>query len=133
MAVDSIVKGLEPALAQITSILEQLSIADLPSAPMVSPDFNIFLPTATSAIYFIRSKSRGLMYIGRATNVRNRWRKATSWVRSDTICWEMCHHRFRDALKLKDCVLHWLPVPKPYLGVLEGLLIHYHKPPWNRA
>ena len=112
-------------LAQISEAIGSLAVEDLPFAQMVSPDFNVFLPFATSAIYFIRSDSKGLLYIGGATDVRQRWRYSPMAFQPSV------HHRVEDAVALGDCKLHWMAVPKQYLGLFECLFINHYKPPWN--
>jgi excinuclease UvrABC nuclease subunit len=111
--------------------LNKLTISDLPSALIEGPEVDLLLPPNTSAIYFLRSMSQGLLYIGRATSLRGRWRLRRRIIDASQIEWEMCHAKLREAIALKDVTIHWWPIPAHHLAIAESALIQIHKPPWN--
>ncbi len=68
------IPGLLDALEGVRACLDSLVIEDLPSVPIDGEDWNKRLESV-SGIYFIRSQSKGLLYIGKAGNLRRRWRR----------------------------------------------------------
>ena len=111
--------------------LNKLRISDLPSALIEGLDVGLLLPPNTSAIYFLRSMSQGLLYIGRATNLRGRWRLQRRISDASQIEWELCHAKLREAIALEDVTIYWWPIPPHHLAVAESVLLQIHKPPWN--
>lgn len=125
---------LEEGLAEIHAAplrgLRRLYIRDLPSVPIArleTPD----LPVRTSAIYFLWSRSEGLVYLGRATDLRIRW-AAHSWVHTNgERALAKIHATHERALELGDVRIHWWAIPREHLGLVEGSLLRIHRPPWN--
>ena len=114
--------------------LRRLVIPGLPSISLDTYESAATHGPACSAVYFLWSKREGLLYIGKATNVRNRWRLRTRYDRSagrEAIWWEMCHSRLRDAVELGDVRLHWWDMPRQYITAVESLLLQIHRPTWN--
>lgn len=107
--------------------LEKLDIEGMPAAD-VDEKIVERLPIAP-AVYFLRSRSQGLLYIGKATNLRGRWRLA--YHTSGQVLWELCHARHRDAVELGDVSLHWWLLPRQYITIAESALLQMHRPPWN--
>jgi hypothetical protein len=119
--------------AQIRRDLKTLQIKDLPWVP-VNGWGDLGLPDRTTAVYFLVSRSRGMLYIGRATNLRNRWGQNPyhpdehgKWGGSDY----PAHDQKRPSIELGDVVLHWWVVPRELLAFLESMLLQIHRPPWN--
>ena len=111
--------------------LERLNPRELPGIALDAIGFENGLPVATSAVYFLMRQGR-ILYIGRAANLRGRWR--VNYFIMDPpadIHWAACHHRLKQSLELGGVMLHWWALPKKYLGVAESVLIQIHKPPWN--
>jgi hypothetical protein len=72
---------------------------------------------------------RTIMYIGRASNVAERWRPTYNLYRQII----GHHHRYRETLDhLGSPRIHWLEMPKRYLAISEVVLIRLHQPAWNR-
>ncbi len=83
------------------------------------------------AVYFLKSLSLGLLYIGRATNLRSRWRTESYIDDATIINWDRCHAKHKEALDLGDVTLHWWAIDRELLGVVESILLQIHSPPWN--
>jgi hypothetical protein len=107
--------------------LEGLRIERLP-ATEVDGEFTWRLPFAP-AVYFLSSRSRGLLYIGKATNLRTRW--ALTYHVNGQILWDLCHGKLRDALELGDVSISWWELPRQYITIAESVLLQIHQPPWN--
>jgi hypothetical protein len=122
---------------------EAIRPSELPGVPIASHDVADLLPCATTAVYFLHSATRGLLYIGRATNLRSRWRLRTKAAKLGgphltsklgapyAIDWELCHAKLSECIEIGDVTIHWLTVPRELLASAESLLIQIHSPPWN--
>jgi hypothetical protein len=102
----------------------------LPGVAVEAIGFEDRLPVTTTAVYFLMRKGR-ILYIGRATNLRNRWRVENELIDTSKVCWERCHHKLADALELGDVSLHWWVLPRKYLAIAESVFLQIHRPPWN--
>jgi|SRR5271157_2409153 len=96
-----------------------MDIQELPGVLINHPRFACALPTRTTAVYFLRSNKHGLLYVGKASDLRNRW--LGGW-----------HQYLSDALTLGDVTLHWLVVSRDALSATEKALILEHRAPWNQ-
>ncbi len=82
------------------------------------------LPLNTSCIYFLTHPKQGILYIGKASDLRGRFRgKNFSGVHT--------HHRLEAAIKLKNVRLSWVDCLEPAKTIIEMLLIRNLKPAWN--
>ena len=108
-----------------------MPIEELPGIPIDRPDITDGLPMAASAIYFLCSHSRGLLYLGCAANLRSRWRIRRYINDERDIYSEMCHHRLKQSIELGDVMIRWWELPREYLEVAESVLLQIHGPPWN--
>jgi excinuclease UvrABC nuclease subunit len=117
---------------ELKDVLGRLDVRDLPSVPVDDVHFAGNLPLVP-AVYFLETPSLGLLYIGRATNLRSRWAARFRWDGSGRIDWEHSHAKLADALAVGDARLAWLAVPREYLAFTESLLLQIHTPPWNQA
>ncbi len=122
--IDCILEHLE----QVRSELKGLQIGELPSVPIRGWE-DLGLPDATTAVYFLVSRSQGLVYIGRATNLRSRWAPLPFDLMNDF----PAHHKRRPAIMLGDVTLHWWTVPRESLALIESMLLQIHRPLWNTA
>jgi excinuclease UvrABC nuclease subunit len=115
-------------LSGLKAELEVLDIEHLPGVRMDCEKFAERLPLATSGVYFLRSEACGLLYIGKATNIRQRWmpHPLAPFVPQN-------HRRFEDALDQGDVMLHYLELPQYQLATIESMLLQMHRPPWNIA
>ncbi len=124
-------------LVPVRDFLRRVRPEELPGVGMIALDVSDALPAATSAVYFLWSASKGLLYIGKAGNLRNRWRLVYSFIKTgdpmEDIRWDPqgTHSKLRDALELGDVTLHWLAIPRDYITLAESLLVQAHTPPWN--
>jgi hypothetical protein len=112
----------------IKRILRHVDPSQLTGVPIQGVEFIESLPKIP-AIYFLVSQKKGLVYIGKAHNLRAHW-----WPKEplDHNYWpDLCHHRLKQAINQGDVTLHWMEVPPDQLGVLECLLIQIHQPAWN--
>ncbi|MEM9150547.1 MAG: hypothetical protein AAGB19_08845 [Cyanobacteria bacterium P01_F01_bin.3] len=73
------------------------------------------LPTS-SGIYAVLDKNK-VMYIGRSGNLRKRWSSG--------------HHRYHQAVKLKDPRLAWILLSKREINKVETAFIKQYQPTWN--
>lgn len=113
------------AFDQITQSVESLNQdALLSSLPFVIIDHEEFwqvIPVKTTGIYFLTHPVEGLLYIGKAKNIRNRW--------SDTFMG--IHDCLEGAVRLGNVRLSWLPLPDGLNLLVEQKLIRLWKPKWN--
>jgi len=113
---------------QARRIVAAIDLDGLPSMRIDRPEFAESLPRVT-AVYFIFGKGKKPLYIGRATNLMQRW-SLTTFAGSRTP--DADHHRLEAALELGNATLRWLEVPSDELGITEMLLIQAYKPKWNK-
>ncbi len=76
------------------------------------------LPMRTTAVYFLVSAEFGLLYVGRAMDLRARWVNGV-------------HHHLVDCLLLGDVTLRWLVVSRESLADTERLFIGLLDPAFN--
>jgi len=107
------------------------SIDALPGIDVDSLDFGDKLPVSTPAVYYLVHECKGVLYIGKATNIRSRWAFRRNTVGGDVPM--QIHHRLEEAIRLGNVRLYWWAVPRECLVILENLLIQRHRPPWNIA
>jgi hypothetical protein len=142
-------KELESLFAALIERLKKLKIADLPAVSIDGLYINGTLPVRTSAVYFLRSESpsapfkggenrarpgtkrNGILYIGKATDLRQRWNTQIITQPSGMKYEVQVHQKLKEAIALGDVRLHWWAVDKPCLAIAESLLIQLHRPPWN--
>jgi hypothetical protein len=142
----AVAKAFKAASALLTTALEAVDVGDLPSVVVDTMEMWPKLP-AISAVYFLRSASGRdvellaeqrragalvspwdddsptVVYIGRATNLRNRFYNGGEF--------GVDHHRLKRALAFKDVSIHWLAVDKDHLAMAESVLLKIHLPDWN--
>jgi hypothetical protein len=114
-------------LDEVRALIEKwqdTTLEDLPRVAVDSPDFYDALPCAVSAIYFLGNDRQGLLYIGKATNLKTRWRR-------DHDAPSLNHAKLEQCLDLGDVELAWWAVPTHCLVILENLLVRLHRPKWN--
>lgn len=116
-------------IQQLTCELKDIPITDLPGVAVTDWRPLTDLPVRTSAIYFLVSRSQGLLYIGRATNLRSRWDNLPVDLMNDF----PAHAKRRPAIELGDVTLHWWGMPRECLAIVESILLQVNKPPWNTA
>jgi hypothetical protein len=108
--------------------LRRTRMKDLPGMPIDQPEFGRNLP-AIPAVYFVcRGTCRRPLYVGRTTNLRQRWSPA--YVGTARTPWHD-HHQLKRAVRWKNTTLRWLRVPPEHLAIVELLMIQIHKPRWN--
>ena len=117
-------------LRNVRILLAKIDVRDLPHVPVDDLDFTRMLPE-TDAVYFLISAVDGLLYIGRATNLRRRWYVNRQVSDTSKPEWPLCHHALKPALDLGDVQIHWLLVGRDQLAIIESLLIQLYQPPWN--
>jgi hypothetical protein len=87
-----------------------------------------------SAIYFLKHPKLGVVYVGRATNLRKRWfpRGQLKILKEGTEYVYLPGHDFyKKALCCKHMELCWLKTDKRLLAFYESFLIQVFKPKWN--
>ncbi len=117
---------LKSATSRINAMRKRLARLDLSSLPrfkITDEDVSERLPRAMAAIYFLLHPTEGVLYIGKAHNLKGRW--------SPNFFRRTPHECFEGALELGDVELAWWAVPKEYLTALEALLIQIWSPKWN--
>ncbi len=114
---EQMMRDLTNALGPVFRCLKSITIKELPHEHLDGPAFNLRLPSVC-AVYFLMRESGKLLYVGRALDLKLRWRST--------------HHRQEAALKLRDVSLYWLVCPFERLDVIEHLFIATRRPAWNR-
>jgi hypothetical protein len=122
---ESILETVHKLLAQT----KDFDISVLPRLSVDSRDFGDQLPISTTAVYYLVHQPKGILYIGKATNLSSRWRTVENCVGGDIPI--QIHHKLEKALELGNVWLYWWTVPKECLTIIENLLIQRHRPPWN--
>jgi excinuclease UvrABC nuclease subunit len=110
--------------------LRTLNIRELAGVRVDGEEFVQRLPDLP-AVYFLLSDKNGLLYVGKANNVRKRWAPAY-WIHptGKTECIRR-HDKLEESIALGDVTLHWWSVSRPMLAMAESLLIQIYAPPWN--
>jgi len=103
--VDRVLKGIT---------LDSVKVLDL---PMLSLSEKGSLPEVP-AVYFALSCANEVLYIGRAINLRSRWRQ---------------HHRYDQLRRFHKVRLAWLELSEYELDTTERILIEAYEPPLNES
>ena len=91
----------------------------------INADSNFYtIPKKISCVYFLVHPTRGILYIGKALDLRNRWTNKYHIQRVAHDCHEPC-------LKLGMVSLRWFLLDDPVKTIAEMLLIRKIRPEWN--
>ena len=80
-------------------------------------------------VYFLVSRSRGLLYIGKATSLWLRWQPSRHI--TGVLMKDFCHAQLGPAIELGDVMLRWWEMPRECITIVESILLQINKPPWN--
>lgn len=103
-------------------------LEQLPFIELINDDFytNNLLPSE-SCLYFLTHNKEGLLYIGKAKNLRSRWRID----KSNNGDYIKSHHMLRPVLDLKNVKLSWYKICSSLSLFIEHMLIKKLNPKWN--
>jgi GIY-YIG catalytic domain len=109
-------------IAKLYYRIEELSkLINLDSLPSINLDnegiFKALLPNAPHCVYFLTHAEHGLLYIGKAYNLKYRFKH---------------HEHLQPAIDLGNARLSWLELPRELPAVLEDVLIVGRRPKWNK-
>ena len=130
----------EGLIESIGTHLSRVDIKSLPCVRIESPDVWEALPIRTPAIYFLvsdnlseplrwrpqkyrRIRRNGLLYIGKAVDLRQRWNNNSFMAPG--------HEMLEKSIAVGDVSMHWLAVKRQHTAIIESVLIQRYKPPWN--
>lgn len=87
------------------------------------------LPPNICCVYFLIHPVQGVLYVGKAINLRSRWRiKYNAWGQFNR---EQNHDCLLKSIRLRDVKLAWWEIPKEYKPLIENMLIKIYNPKWN--
>lgn len=105
-------------------------LAEIHELPCVKiTDFNSTndLPFRICCLYFVWNEINGILYIGKAYDLRQRWRYGKD---EKSLNPYTSHHMMERAIR-SGATLSWFTCPKEYTTTAEQMLIKYLKPSWN--
>jgi len=97
--------------------LLNLKATELPGADIETCEARKMLPSI-SAVYFVIDDAGRIVCIGKAYNLKDRWK---------------AHHCAPRLSELTGARLAWCELPFGYLTAVESLLIQVHRPAWNQT
>ena len=153
-------RAIGQAFDDITTAVSGIDIGSLPNVPIVDVYVKRTLPLSTSAVYFVTHPEEGVLYIGKANDLRARWRcdgrsgidRVTpemdgTWVELSSgerglveydaehphgfAVWIPTHSCMLRALELGDVSIAWLELPVGQTTATESALLKLQRPPWN--
>lgn len=95
-------------------------VASLPTVSPHSRNVSTKLPSV-SAVYFLHNRAKELLYIGKAENLKTRWRASRN----------VEHDHLSKALKMDDVQLSWQEMEIRHLIIIESAFIRLWFPTWN--
>lgn len=120
----SINQILQDSVDQIRSALQQLQpepfIESLPSVLIEDEEVYRRLPEDVSAVYFLTHPYEELLYLGKANDLRTRWRPSGH-----------THDCLDPTLQLRDVKLAWWALDVDLLSAVEEVLTKAWRPLWN--
>lgn len=119
--------ALTEALSTAERIMSEVSVEKLPHVAIDSLASFDRLPTV-SGLYFLVSNSGEVLYLGKAENVKARWKPRRN------VYGEVMHstsHRMLLRAVEQQCRLHWLELPKHLITLAETAALRRRKPSWN--
>lgn len=126
----TLVADIATHLKAVRECLNELDIDSLPNVLIEDMYVVDLLPSDTSAIYFLSHHDKGLLYIGKASNLKGRWSLKCDIAGQFSV--ELTHHCLDPAINLSNVRLSWWSVPKVCLATIESILIRDLSPRWNR-
>ena len=120
-----LIQFIQERIKQINQALSEVDQAEfITSLPFVMiEEYELYksLPTRTAAIYFLTHPELGMLYIGKAKNLRMRWAENNY---NEHDCLEI-------ALQTENVRLSWWEMPSDLHGLIEESLIRLWQPKWN--
>jgi hypothetical protein len=113
----SLVDKIAKLYYRIEKLSELISLDSLPSVNVDNEKVFEALPHKASCVYFLTHAEQGLLYIGKAYDLKQRFKY---------------HGHIRPALSLKNVRLFWLELPCELLAICEDVLIAGRTPRWNK-
>ena len=114
------------ARKKVRALFKRIEVTQLPSLPVSDVGFADMIALGKCGIYFLRSRHDGLLYIGKARDIRQRWRAGGT---GDSRYPKHQHHK--RCLELGGIDLHWLEIDVGDIDIAEILAIRTYDPPWN--
>jgi excinuclease UvrABC nuclease subunit len=125
----AIIEAMATHVDALLSCLARLDLSLLPRIEIRTESLYQELPRQTTAIYFLIHPTEGLLYVGKAVNLKSRWKPHT--YPDGEIYEALTHSCLKLALEMGGVEIAWWTVPKRYLTIVETLLIQHWSPKWN--
>jgi hypothetical protein len=105
----------------LTAFDRESFLADLPY--VIIEDENVYkqIPSCASGVYFLTHHQKGLLYIGKAKSIRQRW-AFNAYQEHDCL---------EPAICLENVKLTWWVIPAHMITIVEDMLIRLWNPKWN--
>ncbi len=115
---------------KLTDYVCQVNILKLPFIFITDFDSTHTLPVNITCVYFLTHQEEGLLYVGKALNLKTRWRVQTNIY--GQILPEFNHSCLFPAIELGNVKLHWWEILPELRSLCESILIKKLKPKWNQ-
>ena len=113
---------------RIEALLRSLDFAELPSIPLESLISCDDIAPGISCLYFLMHPIHGLLYVGKAKDLRQRWRASGFYPGEERSATHQYHER---CIELGDVCLSWLPLDETAHEIAETIAIRCFEPHWN--
>ena len=116
-------------IQQLRLELANIDFESLPGKPLNDWETSSDDLPKIPVVYFLVSRSRGLLYIGKATSLSLRWKLFRHI--TGPILKEFCHAQLGPSIELGDVMLRWWEMPRECITIVESILLQNSMPPWN--
>lgn len=126
--VEAYLNSVRRNIENLHTITRGMKVLDLPYTEIDDDFFYKRLKTQCSCIYFLAHKNKEILYVGKAIDLRQRWRFCIESEASEPYA---KHHKLDESLELGNVRIHWLEAEKTLLSILESVFIKELQPRWN--
>jgi hypothetical protein len=113
--------------ASVQDALRAVDLAKLPFVVLDSLEACDKIPRGISCLYFLRHTPSGLLYVGKAADLRGRWR-AEGRAGGER---KALHHLHARCIEVGGTVLSWFQLHQRAHEIAETVAIRVLHPPWN--
>lgn len=114
-------------MALLLNYFEEDYFLNLPNIILNWPYDLYDLPKKVSCVYFLYHEKHGVLYIGKAKDLYERWKRTLH----DNGIVDKEHHKMADAIELGNVHLCWLELDNNLTNIVEHVFIRNLHPIWN--
>jgi len=120
-------QAVDEVTARVQSLLKDLDFRELPSIAIDSLEACDKIPRGIPCLYFVHHPSFGLLYLGKAVDLRRRW-KAEGRIGQLRTALHQIHKR---CIEIGNVTLSWFQLDPRAHEIAETIAIRFFHPWWN--